>query len=67
MAHRALGTELGVGLLLPCNVTVFEADDGRMVVQAVKPEAMLAVVKRPELEPLVKEAAQRLTRALAAL
>ncbi len=67
LAHRALGTELGVGLLLPCNVTVFVADDGRMVVQAVKPGAMFEVVKRPELEPIVEEAAQRLTRALAAL
>ncbi len=67
LAHRALGEELGVGLLLPCNVTVFEADDGKMVVQAVRPAAMFEVVKRPELEPIVREADQRLSRALAAL
>ena len=67
LAHRALEAELGVGLLLPCNVTVFEADDGRMVVQAVKPGAMFEVVKRAELEPVVREADQRLSRALAAL
>ncbi|HXX29576.1 MAG TPA: DUF302 domain-containing protein [Myxococcaceae bacterium] len=67
LAHRALGTELGVGLLLPCNVTVFEGDDGKTVVQVVKPHAMLAVVRRPELEAIAGEADQRLQRALAAV
>jgi uncharacterized protein (DUF302 family) len=67
LAHRALDTELGVGLLLPCNVTVFEGDDGKTVVQMVKPAAMLQVVRRPELEGIASEADQRLQRALAAL
>jgi len=67
LAHRALGTELGVGLLLPCNVTVFEGDDGKTVVQVVKPQAMLSVIRRPELEAIAGEADQRLQRALAAL
>src|SRR5271165_4899947 len=33
LAHRALTADLGVGLLLPCNVTVFEGDRGESVVQ----------------------------------
>jgi len=67
LAHRALDLELGVGLLLPCNVTVFEGDDGRTVVQVVKPASMLEVTRRPELEPIAREADVRLSRALAAV
>jgi uncharacterized protein (DUF302 family) len=67
LAHRALGADLGVGLLLPCNVTVYEADDGTTVVQVVKPAAMLEVAKRPELQVIAREADQRLSRALAAI
>lgn len=36
-AHQALGVELDVGVLLPCNVAVYEADDGSTVVVAVDP------------------------------
>jgi uncharacterized protein (DUF302 family) len=67
LAHRALSAELGVGLLLPCNVTVYEADDGKTVVQVVKPASMLEVAKRPELEAIAREADLRLSRALAAV
>jgi uncharacterized protein (DUF302 family) len=67
LAQRALTVELGVGLLLPCNVVVFQADDGHTVVQMVKPAAMLQVVGKPELEPIATEADQRMSRALAAL
>jgi uncharacterized protein (DUF302 family) len=64
LAHRALGTELGIGLLLPCNVTVFEGDEGQTVVQVIKPQAMFEVVRKPGLEGLVGEADQKLRRAL---
>ena len=36
-AHQALVAELDVGVLLPCNVTVYAADDGTTVVNAVDP------------------------------
>ena len=64
LAHRALGAELGIGLLLPCNVTVFEGEEGQPVVQILKPQSMFEVVRKPGLEPLVAEADQRLRRAL---
>jgi uncharacterized protein (DUF302 family) len=67
LAHRALGAQLGVGLLLPCNVTVFEGDDGQVVVQAVRAKAMFEVVKQPGLEPIVAEVDARLSRALASI
>lgn len=63
LAHRALTAEVGVGLLLPCNVTVFE-DGNQVVVQMVKPEAMFAVVKNPALQPVVDEVDAKLRRAL---
>ena len=62
---RALGKELGIGLLLPCNVTVFEGDEGQVVVQFIKPQSMFEVVRTSGLEPVVEEADARLKRALA--
>ena len=64
LAHRALVSELGIGLLLPCNVTVFEGDDGQTVVQMIKPASMFEVVHKPGLEALAAEANTKLKRAL---
>lgn len=36
-AYQALAAELDIGVLLPCNVTVYETDDGSTVVNAVDP------------------------------
>ena len=42
LAHRALSTELEIGLLLPCNAIVYEDEDGAgSVVSIVDPHAML--------------------------
>ncbi len=62
LAHRALETELGVGLLLPCNVCLWE-EEGGTVVSIVKPVAMFEIVKNAALQPLVGEVDQRLRRA----
>lgn len=64
LAHRALGSQLGIGLLLPCNVTVFEGDAGQTVVQMIKPASMFEVVHQPGLEALAGEADEKLRRAL---
>jgi uncharacterized protein (DUF302 family) len=37
LAHQALQANLDAGLMLPCNVIVYEGDDGRAVVTAVDP------------------------------
>ena len=63
LAHRALETELAVGLLLPCNVCLWE-EDGGTVVSIAKPAAMFEIVKNAALQPLVGEVDQRLRRAI---
>ena len=68
LAHRALSTELEIGLLLPCNVIVYEDQDGAgSVVSIVDPHAMLGTGINPALAPVADEAAARLRRVLAAL
>jgi uncharacterized protein (DUF302 family) len=63
LAHRALQAELGIGLLLPCNVCVWE-EEGGSVVSIAKPESMFELVNRREVEPVAREADERLRRAL---
>lgn len=66
LAHRALSTELEIGLLLPCNVIVYE-EDGGSVVSIVDPISMLGVVESAELEPVASQARARLKRVIGAL
>lgn len=63
LAHRALSTDLGIGLLLPCNVCVWE-EDGGSVVSIARPEALFDLVNRRDVQPIAQEADQRLRRAL---
>jgi uncharacterized protein (DUF302 family) len=68
LADRALHAELEIGLLLPCNVIVYETEPGRSAVAAMAPIAALSVVgKNAALEAVAHEADERLHRALNAL
>lgn len=68
LAHRALSAELDIGLLLPCNVIVYEnVDAPGSVVSIVDPLAMLTVSSNPTLQEVAMEARQRLQRVVAAL
>ena len=66
LAHKTLQEELEIGLLLPCNVIVYEADEeGKSVVAAVDARAMLSVVGgSPTLDAVSSEVNERLRRAL---
>jgi len=67
LAHRALLANLNVGLLLPCNVTVYEEGDGS-VVTAVDPVETLGVLKEdPVVHEVAVEARTRLQRVIASL
>ncbi|MCK6629254.1 MAG: DUF302 domain-containing protein [Anaerolineae bacterium] len=67
LAYRALTAAPDVGLLLPCNVTVAQADDGLVDVGLIDPLLMLGVVDNPALQPIAAEARARLERVVAAL
>jgi uncharacterized protein (DUF302 family) len=68
LAHKALGTERDIGLLLPCNVIVYQGDDpGTSVVAAMDPVPTLAMAGIAALAPLATEVRGRLERALEAV
>ena len=66
LAHRALSTELEIGLLLPCNVIVYEGE-GKTEVAIADPVAMMSIVQNPQVAQVAEEARQRLQRVLQSL
>ncbi|OGO40590.1 MAG: ABC transporter ATP-binding protein [Chloroflexi bacterium RBG_16_56_8] len=67
LAHRALTIAPETGLLLPCNVTISQAEDGVTEVALIDPLAMLGIIPNPDLRPIAEEAKARLDRVAAAL
>lgn len=68
LAHRALTLERDIGLLLPCNVIVYAADEpGKSVVAAMDPIAALDMTGNEQIRSVAQEARIRLERVLAAL
>jgi uncharacterized protein (DUF302 family) len=68
LADRALHAEPEVGLLLPCNVIVYETAPSSSVVAAMAPLAALGIVgENPALSGVAREADQRLRAALSTL
>lgn len=64
LAHQALGVEPDLGLLLPCNVVVYETDAGTRVA-AVNAGAMLGMIGNEELTPIAAQVQERLERVIA--
>jgi uncharacterized protein (DUF302 family) len=68
LADRALHAELEVGLLLPCNVIVYETSPSSSVVSAMAPLAALGIVgDNAALADVAHEADRRLRAALSTL
>lgn len=63
LAHKALTAELDLGLMLPCNVIVYEEGPGS-VVAGMDPVAALGVVQNPALQEVAKDARARVSAAL---
>ncbi len=63
-AHEALQRDLVAGLLLPCNVVVYEGDDQRAVVIAIDPTQTVAVTGDPKLTELAAKVKEKLVRAI---
>ena len=66
LAHKALNTDLDIGLLLPCNAIVYEGDGGS-VVSIVDPLQMLSMADQPDLVSVAEEARSKLERVITAL
>ena len=66
LAHKALSAELEIGLLLPCNVIVYEEGDGA-VVAAIDPIAAMGVVGNKELEGVAEQVNAKLKRVIHSL
>ena len=66
LAHRALEADSDIGLLLPCNVVVYESGSGT-VVAALEPSLMAEMSPSPELAGVAAEARERLMRVIASL
>jgi uncharacterized protein (DUF302 family) len=64
LAHQALQVDIDVGVLLPCNVVIYEKDDGGTVISAVDPVQAIGVFGDEALREAAVEVRTRLARAL---
>jgi uncharacterized protein (DUF302 family) len=68
LAHQALSEEDDIGLLLPCNVVVYEGEEeGTSVVAALDPVLQLGVSGREDLGDLANDVQARLKRVIDAV
>lgn len=66
IAHKALQTEEELGLLLPCNVVVYEKDS-KTVVSIFDPMMMTKVIDNDKMIPIAAEVKEKLQRVLEAV
>ncbi|WP_280414231.1 DUF302 domain-containing protein [Nocardia carnea] len=69
LAHRAVGVDRQIGLLLPCNVVVRRDPTAAdtVIVEAMNPDIMVEVTAEPALNPVAAEAATKLRAAIDSL
>ena len=62
-AHRALELEKDLGLLMPCNVVIYE-DKGKTFVVSTRPTVTMGVVGNPQLAPVAAQVEEKLKKAI---
>jgi len=67
LAHEGLNEEIELGALLPCNVIVYETDDGEVVVSAVDPRQLVGIADNEALDSISNEVHDRFERVLASV
>lgn len=67
LANRGLNAEPELGLMLPCNVIVYENEQGQTVVSAIDPNAMVGMIDNEDLQCLVVDARPLLSQAIESL
>lgn len=66
IAHKALQEEEEIGLLLPCNVIVYEKDD-KTRVSIFDPMVMTWIMENDQMKPIATEVQEKLQRVLKAI
>jgi len=61
LAYKALFAEDNIGLLLPCNVIVYEKD-GKTILSVMKPSVAMGMIENPELGKVAVEVESKLKR-----
>ncbi len=66
LAYKSLQEDINIGLLLPCNVIVYEADDKNLaVVATIDAKAMLSVIgENAAMDEVANEVNERLRRSI---
>jgi len=64
LAHRALSANLDVGLMLPCNVTIYEDGEGSVVTAADPAEMLGSLAADPVAHAVATEARTKLQRVI---
>jgi len=64
LAHKALSAEEQLGLFLPCNVVVAEAEDKTVKVSFFDPEVMSKLIESPVIITVAAEVKQKLLKVL---
>jgi uncharacterized protein (DUF302 family) len=68
LAYEALSEEMDIGLLLPCNVIVYEhPENGKTVIGVIDPEMMVQATGRTDLVEFAKNVREKLQNAIAAV
>lgn len=65
-AYQALQAEDEIGLLLPCNVIVYEKN-AKTAVSVFDPMTMGAVIDNPKMEPIAQQVREKLQRVFASI
>lgn len=63
-AYKAFQVEDQIGIMMPCNVTVIEQDNGHVDISIMDPTATFNVIENEELQPFAHELKSRLERCL---
>ncbi|UJQ94786.1 DUF302 domain-containing protein [Mariluticola halotolerans] len=66
-AHKALLAEDKIGTMLPCNVVVQDAGNGKTEISAVDPAASMSAITNPDLAEIAGDVRDRLERVIAGL
>lgn len=64
LAWQTLQAEEQMGLLLPCNIIVYQNDDNQVVVAAIDPLATMNFLDNPKVDKALQTAAQKLKAAI---